>query len=62
MLRQNPADHIFIYASAESEIDLFGNTRTAPSWIALFHLDHGANDASGPFGPGFVRRFGENSS
>ena len=33
-----------INASAEGQIDLFGNTRTAPTRIALFHLDHGAND------------------
>jgi len=44
MLRQDPAHDILVYTGAERQIDLIGNTWAAPRRIALFHLDHGAND------------------
>jgi hypothetical protein len=36
---KNPANHILIYRSPKSQVDLFGNTRTSPGRIELFHFD-----------------------
>src|SRR5215813_5074105 len=44
MLRENAAHHVLIDACAECQVDLIGNARTAPGWIALFHFDHRANE------------------
>jgi len=43
---ENPADHLPINSGSESEIDLTGNLRASPGWIALFHLDNSANQIS----------------
>src|ERR1044072_4282181 len=39
MESKNPANHILINSSPESQVDLLGDTRTSPCWIALLHLD-----------------------
>ena len=41
MQGQNPANHILINRSSESQVDLLGDTRTSPGRIALFHFDNG---------------------
>jgi hypothetical protein len=40
---ENPADHILINRDAESQGDLLGNARTAPTWIPLLHFHNGTN-------------------
>src|SRR5215471_10293378 len=40
MQSQNPANHILIDRSSESQIDLFCDPRTSPCWIALLHIDN----------------------
>jgi hypothetical protein len=39
MKGENPTDYILINRSSERQVDLIGNLRTSPSWIALFHFD-----------------------
>jgi hypothetical protein len=41
---QNPPHHILINTGAEREINLLGDTRTAPRRLALFYLDDSTND------------------
>jgi len=40
---EDPANHILINGSSESQVDLIGNLRASPSRIALFHLDNRAD-------------------
>src|SRR5215831_2686483 len=40
---KNPPDHILINRYSESQLDLFGNTRTSPCWITLLHIDNRTN-------------------
>jgi hypothetical protein len=36
---KNPANHVFIYGSPKSQVDLLGDPGTSPGWIALFHFN-----------------------
>ena len=59
---KDPANHVLVYRGPESQIDLFGDTGTSPCWVALFHPDDRQDQiGGGAFGPGLVRRFGENN-
>ena|SRR5436853_7457473 len=40
---KNPADDILINRYSESQLDLLGDTRTAPPGITLLHVDHRTN-------------------
>src|SRR5215470_12330370 len=44
MHSQNATNHVLIDRSPERQIDLLGNTRTAPDRIAPFHLDDSTNN------------------
>jgi len=59
---ENPANHIFVDWDVERQGDLLGDSRTAPIGITLLHFDDRMGEMLlGPFGPGFRRRFVENS-
>jgi len=63
MQSQDASDRILINSGSEREIDLIRDMWRSPAWIALFHLDNGANQIGRrTFGPGLVFCFGENSS
>ena len=38
---ENPSNHVFVDGDVESQGNLLSNSRTAPSGIALLHLDDG---------------------
>src|SRR5687767_1277651 len=60
---ENPADDILIYRYVERQSDLFCNARTSQRGLRCFiSITARIKSVSGPFGPGFVRRFGEKSS
>src|SRR5262249_47524424 len=61
MRGENTAHHILIYTSAKRQIDLLGNARTSHLGLRCFiSTTARIKSWSGPFGPGFARRFGEN--
>jgi hypothetical protein len=41
---ENPSNQVFIDGDVESPGNLLGNTRAAPSGIALLHLDDGFDE------------------
>ena len=40
---ENPSNNVFVDLDVESQGDLLRDSRTAPGWIAILHLDHGFN-------------------
>jgi hypothetical protein len=51
---ENPANHILINRSTESQVDLIRNLGASAGWIALPHLDDSANQVGRwPFGTWF---------
>ena len=52
---QDPANHVLIDFDTESQSDLFRNSRTAPSGIALLHLNHSVDEFfAGPLWSGLT--------
>ena len=59
---ENPSDDILINSYPERQGDLFCNARTSPARLRCFiSITARIKSAFGPFGPGFLRRLGENS-
>lgn len=55
MNSQNTSYYVLVDLHTKGQSDLFRNSWTSPSAIALFHLDHGIdNFSSGPFWTGLV--------
>jgi hypothetical protein len=62
MAGENPANNVFVDEDVKSQGYLLRNASTAPSGIALPHLDHRVDEFfAGPFGPGLPLRFDEKS-
>ena len=59
VLRENPSNHVFVDLDVERQGHLLSDSRTAPVGIPLVHCDD--RTVLGTFGPGFRRRFWENS-
>ena len=59
---ENPANYVFVDLDVERQGDLLCDPRRTPVGVALLHFDDRMNEIYGrTFGPGFRRRFGENS-
>jgi hypothetical protein len=59
---ENPANYVFVDLDVERQGDLLCDSRTAPVGITvLISTTKWMSSALGPLGPGFRRRFGENS-
>jgi len=62
VMGENPSNNVFVDLNVDRQGDLLGDSRTAPAGITLLHVDDRIDSSAlGPFGPGFRRRFGENS-
>ena len=62
VMGENPANHVFIDLDVERQSDLLCDSRTAQVGLRCFiSTTARTSSACGPFGPGFRRRFGENS-
>jgi hypothetical protein len=63
MKGENPTNYILINSGSESEIDLIRNLGASQVGLRFFiSTTARIKSAIGPLGPGFRRRFGENSS
>jgi hypothetical protein len=57
---ENPANHILIYRSTESRVDLVGDLWTSQVGFRFFvSTTAWINSAVGPFGPGFALASGK---
>jgi hypothetical protein len=56
---ENAPNNVLIDLDAERQGDLLGDSRTAPGWIAILHLDHGFNEFfAGSLGSGLTTALG----
>src|SRR6516225_4285737 len=60
---ENPANHVSVDLDRKRQGNLLSDSRTAPVGLRCFiSTTAWTSSALGPFGPGFRRRFGENST
>ena len=56
---ENPSNNVFVDGDVESQGNLLSNSRTAPGWIALLHLDDSVDEFfAGPLWSGFTPALG----
>ncbi len=61
VMGENPSNQVFVDLDVERQDDLLGDSRTAPGLRCFISTTAWMSSTLGPFGPGFRRRFGENS-
>ena len=55
MTSENPSNYVFVDWDVESQGNLLSNSQTAPSGIALLHLDHSVDESfAGPLWSGLT--------